>query len=430
MSRNTLTPKYATQQSVHTDKESLIFLSLCLITIAGVFHSTAITTAGEIGLLLFGLRYITLSKLRNFWSDRTMMPFLLVFVGVFLSGFNTEHTELWHTALRVKLPFLLLPVAFYMMPKMQKGTIERIHLGLIIILMLTALPVSYKALSNMDQMIDLLAKGQPIPTPIEHVKYSMFNSYGVIAALILLFHQWKTSSLWYNLLLGLSAVFLFAFMHLLAVRTGLAIVYVSLALLGVYVIVRTGQKWMYGVLLAGLILVPLLIYSTMPSVRQKVGYMLYDWQQHQKGEGANYSDSERILSYQAAADLWSKAPILGIGYGDVLMVSHEYYDRVHQRPDLFKLPHSQFLLVLSGSGILGLIIFLAGFYTPLIRADLILPHRILILFLFMNYTLSFLVENSLERSMSVAFFLILALSAIRMGQRESKFFSEPGYRNV
>ena len=53
------------------------------------------------------------------------------------------------------------------------------------------------------------------------------------------------------------------------------------------------------------------------------------------------------------------------------------------------------------------ILFLIGFYGPLFLKGAY--KEILLLLLYTNYSLSFLVENSLERSFSLAFFLFFAM---------------------
>jgi len=55
----------------------------------------------------------------------------------------------------------------------------------------------------------------------------------------------------------------------------------------------------------------------------------------------------------------------------------------------------------------------AGFYVPLLSKKLKTQTGALLVFLYLNYSISFLVENSLERSVSVAFFLIFALMLIK-----------------
>jgi len=281
------------------DKEYILFiLSACLVV--GIFYSRAITTTFLIGILICSLRYVTFDKIKSFFRDQTLMPFILVFVAGF--GSYSDDQVLWQTALRVKLPFLVMPFAFYLLPKLGNDRlVMQLHYWLIAVVVAVQLPVLVHALSNYDAMLSLLSRGQPIPTPIEHVKYSMFSAYAAISGLYLIKHD-----------------------H----HVGRIAIQLS------------------------------------PTLQQKIGYMNYDWDQYQKMGGHEYSDSERIMSYKAAIDMILSNPIIGVGYGDVLEESHLYYDQAYGRSELYKLPHSQFLLTLAGSGILGFLIFVAGFYVP------------------------------------------------------------------
>ena len=145
--------------------------------------------------------------------------------------------------------------------------------------------------------------------------------------------------------------------------------------------------------------------------------MLHDWSKYQNKEGASYSDSERMLSYKGALSIIKSSPLIGVGYGDVRTEIIEYYKKEAQRPDLQKLPHSQYLTYMSGVGLIGFLIFIFGFYQPVIASyKSHLKGSILfglLLLLYLNFSLSFFVENSLDRSMSVAFFLLISLPLLK-----------------
>lgn len=395
-----------------SEREELLVFALCALLILGVFFSKALTTVSLSCLVIYSFKYLSWTQIVSFFSDRTMMPFLLVFLTVFLSGSYSENNEGWQTALRVKLPFLMLPFAIYLLPEVKKVFIIRLHLWLIFTCTITGLLVCFNVLTNFEDMLDLLAKGQPIPTPIEHVKYSMFNAYAAMSGIILL-DKGVLLQKTYQWILKSAIILLIILIHLFAVRTGLVILYFSILVYFGLKFSRLGSVKRLVILFTGIICVPVLIYYTVPSIQQKIAYMKYDWSKYAQGEGTDYSDSERIMSYSAGWNIWKSNPILGVGYGDIRDEVHLYYDREYDRSDFFKLPHSQFLLTMAGSGILGLLIFVAGFFTPLISKRKKGLSSILVGYLYLNYSLSFLVENSLERSISVAFFIVFALFLLK-----------------
>lgn len=386
-----------------------LFTGLFLLVVIGVFYSTALTTVGTIGLVIFGWRYARFDKFKELQTDAVVLPFIFVFLVVFLSGSYSDNKVLWVTAMRLRLPFLLLPLSFFLMPKLSSSFVLRLIEGVIYITAMVGLPVLIGTLSNYDEAIQLIAKGQAIATPIEHVKYSMFNAFGIVAGIVLLGEggvKWKSLN---GFLVTAAIAVLVVLIHLLSVRTGLVIVYISLlTYVGYYFSMKQNIKRSVFALLL-IIILPIAAVQVIPSLKQKVGYMLYDWNQGKEGVGSNYSDSARMLSYKGGVSVWLDHPILGTGYGDVKESMYIYYDEYHPHQELFKLPHSQYLTTLVGSGLIGFILFLLGFYTPLLtfRGPRIIGF--LLFYLYLNYSLSFLVENSIERSMSIAYFIVIAL---------------------
>lgn len=403
-------------KEILSDREELLLFTICAVLIIGIFISKALITMAIIGVVILSCRHITWSKFLSFFNDKVMMPLVLVFLAVFLSGGYSENIEGWQTAVRVKLPFLILPFAIYMLPSLKQAFIVRLHSWLIFTCLVVGTYVSIQAFINYDEILALLAKGQPIPTPIEHVKYSMFNAYAALSGIILL-GEGVLSEKKYLWVLRIATFLIILLMHLLAVRTGLVILYVSILLyLGLKFIRNSSIKKLL-LLLIGAICFPIVAYHSIPTVQQKIAYMKYDWTKYMEGSGEHYSDSERIMSYKAGWAVWKSNPIIGAGYGDVQDEVRQYYEKYYKREKFLKLPHSQFLLTMSGSGILGLLIFIAGFFTPMLIKRKHTISSVLLGFLYLNYTLSFLVENSLERSISVAFFLLFALFLLRTSEQ-------------
>lgn len=390
-----------------------IVMGIIACLLVGIFYSKAVTTICIIGIFIVALRFITFDKIKGFFKDKKLMPFVLVFLAAFLSGSYSDNQQLWQTALRVKLPFLLLPFSFFLLPKIKERVAIQLHYWLIGLVVAANLPVLIHALLNYNYIIDLLSMGQPVPTPIEHVKYSMFNAYAAVAGLFLIRKQTQLLSSALKVFLIVAVIFIIFMLHFLAVRTGLVIFYLSILVYGFSALINGTYRKQALLILIGVILFPIIAFKFSPTLKQKIGYMNYDWSQYQKEGGHQYSDSERIMSYKAGMKMIGSNPLLGVGYGDVLEEAHVYYDQTYHRQDLFKLPHSQYLLTLAGSGLLGFIIFVGGFFTPLLSKNLKTKTGTLLVLLYLNYSISFLVENSLERSISVAFFLIFALLLLK-----------------
>ena len=379
----------------------------------GVFYSSALTTVSLISIFLLALITGAYDK-TAILSDRIYLPLTLVFLVVLVSGFYSEDLDSWQTAVRVKLPFLICPLAFLLYPKLGERFSIEIHYWLIGSSVVVGLPVIFGILRDVSSATELISIGQSVATPIEHVKYSMTVAYASVSAWILYYHDRGLTSPLRYMVIG-AMIFLVMLLHMMAVRTGLAIFYISMGALSIFYLSQKSRRLVGGMMIMGSILLLMIAITTVAPLKQKIGYMRYDWQQHQEGHGALYSDSERLLSYKAGIAVLKSSPLIGVGYGDVRTAVVDYYREIADRPDLDKLPHSQFITYLAGAGIIGSILWLFGIYKPLYwsikkRKGI---HLYLITLLYLNYSLSFLVENSLDRSMSVAFLLLLLLPLLK-----------------
>ena len=403
---------------ISNQNKDIGLFSVHVLALIGIFYSTAITSISLGLIFLIGLSHWKNDHLRRFYTDRIFIPFLLIFVVALISGWNTEDGDAFHTTLRIKLPFLLLPLSYLLIQPFRSRFALDLHHWLLCITAVVGFPVLIFTLKNYDAMLELVAKGQAIPTPIEHVKYSMFNAYAVITGICLLAFRWSHYSRAQKFFLASASALLILLMHILAVRTGLVILYISILFLGILTFIK--YRWTKGFILTVILTVvlPFIAYHSIPTVKQKAGYVLYDWKQYQEGKGRTYSDSERIMLYNVGLQVWKDHALLGVGLGDVKNEVSEYFIKMYDSNGPRKLPHNQFLLYLAGSGIVGLALFLCGFYFPLRKCASLSIEGVLLMMLYLNYTLSFLVENSLERSMSVAFFLLLVLPLMKNAQKQ------------
>lgn len=144
--------------------------------------------------------------------------------------------------------------------------------------------------------------------------------------------------------------------------------------------------------------------------------MKYDWEQYKKGEGNNYNDSERLMSYSVAWELFKQRPLLGTGIGDLKTEMKEGHLAQFGSKEKYIYPHNQYLFLLSGIGIVLTLLFLLGLYAPL-AAALNNPFLWLI---FTILSLAFLVENTIQRAVSTAFFTFFILLNYRLSSAEKE----------
>jgi O-antigen ligase len=346
---------------------------------------------------------------RRYKSDPVLWSFGLIFLGVLLSMLYSSNVQQGLKHAQLKLPFLVLPLAFAGI-KVERSMMLKLIYAFVGIAFLSAVIVSITYLLDYNYYNDLIGKGQSLPTPIQHVSYSIIMSFAAVSAFILFLEDELYVRLKYPVLI--IGVLLFLFMHLLAVRSGIVTMYLGLFLLILKRIFVT-KKYLQGFgCLAICIVAPLLAYYFIPSFYNKVGYMLWDFKQMLQNKTVNYSDGGRLLSYQLGWDLFTDNPWLGTSLGDFKEVCSNWYQaNVADYTGKLNFPHNQFLFSLASTGIIGFIIYQIGIWLPFIKGKMF--RNSFSLCLYAIVVTSFLVETQLERSAVICFFLFFAMVIYR-----------------
>ena len=143
-----------------------------------------------------------------------------------------------------------------------------------------------------------------------------------------------------------------------------------------------------------------------PSLRSKIAYMKYDWEQYQQQNSKAYSDGERINSIMHGIKLAKENLLLGVGEGDVEdeMKLEIYGTNLPAEDTYIKMPHNQFVWTFAATGILGIVLFIGFFLASIYKS---FAEKNLYLFLFTIVAIaSMMVEQTLETQLGVAWFLI------------------------
>ena len=210
-------------------------------------------------------------------------------------------------------------------------------------------------------------------------------------------------------------IWLIIYLHILAVRSGLGVFYLSAFIIIMVIIIRYRLIKLGLGLLLGIVLLGLVSVQVFPSLFRKVGYVKYDLMMYQKGEGKFYSDSERIASYKVGIELFKEYPILGTGIGDLKKKCEDTYEALAIETSRKNYPHNQYLFSLAGMGLIGLIIFVLGTLIPFYFHK----HKDPVFWvLHLTIFASFLVENTFERSIGIRFYLLFLLAALALEDKE------------
>lgn len=386
------------------------------VIIIGLFTTTwvkVLPSIGIAGLLLTGVGY---AGRRRRIAQRAHWPALLSFTLVYLLhvawgvGQASAEPGALVTDLVLELPFVLLPLAFLLLPTWLPAHKAALWLLLLGCCLVSAAASTVHYLLNYQDIISLYAQSRIMPTWPDYIRLSLLVSIASVAGAVLLAGRvlppparWAT---------GVGVLLLFLFQHLLAVRSGLVTLYAGgLGWLG-WLGFSLG-RWRAALaglgLAVGLGVGCLLLFATL---QNRIADTRFDAAQVKSAQAANnFPVTGRVYSYEVAWALIGQHPLLGVS--KVRMEAEIAGQYSYRYPEITKahylLPHNQFLYNLLAYGAVGLVLFLIGYYYPLgvaLRAG-----NALVVLLYLMLTLSFMTEYPLESQIGVLtglFFLLLA----------------------
>ncbi|AHJ99202.1 O-antigen ligase family protein [Hymenobacter swuensis] len=389
----------------------------CVCIIVGLFTSSffrILPSIGMIGLLVTGVSCFAMHGQHYNRADRSYYwPFMLIFLLHIGGGLITidGHMKEYTRDVLLQLPYLALPIGFWLLPPFPTRYLKRLWLTLLGTTVLAALLSTGNYLQHFDQINEMYLHSKVMPTEPDHIRFSLLITLAVVTGVCLLAHRNVLG--WGNRLIWMSVGFLVFYQHLLAVRSGLVTLYAAGGLALLWLVFRRRQ-YLQALLLAGcLVLVPTISYSVFPTLQNKSANTREDVGRVTHTASANnYSLVGRVYSYKIALEILQNNPWFGVGRADIESEMAAYYQKRYPniRPSAYIQPHNQFLFSAVAFGLVGLIVFIVGFYYAGISvwpryAPLLLTQYVIL-------TLSFLVEYTLETQIGLGFalfFLLLAL---------------------
>jgi O-antigen ligase len=356
-------------------------------------------------------------SIRNFGKQPAMWGLALLLLAPAISFFWSTNTDWWLSQTRVRLPFLILPWAFANLPVLSGRQYKLVLYWLVWVMVVLCIGVGINLGLHYDQIVDDLNHGRPIPVPRSHIRFNLILATAILSGGWLVQQQFVWKRAWERKALIGAVIFLFLFIHVLSVRSGLAALYAALMFTAGWVVVHTG-RWKLGIVALVLILMtPVIALKTIPSLQNRIDYMRYDWQRFRENAGGDYSDAQRWVSLQVGWMLWQEHPWIGTGAGDLPMevqrMANDHFPNYSIEP---KLPHNQFLFILSSTGLLGIALSLLGFLAPFLQRS---ARRFYLFFAIQVIIfVSFLVEYTLETAIGVAFYLFFTLWFMKMSDSE------------
>ncbi len=396
-----------------TLERARVYLNLlaCLAIVTGLFFSRV---ALSVGMIVLVSNVVLTKHFLVSWKSYFRKPeywlFGLFFLLVLISGLYSEHFDGFLERLKGKTAFLLLPLAFCIMNPLERKPLRAILLYVFLLSCGSAIWSLVMYFSDFEAITSAYHQAKVIPTPFHHVRFSVLVAFFAIFGLFMFTRKnfvWKFERwLWLS-----GGVLLSIYLHILAVRSGLAGYYMATISLTVLYIFQHKKYLQGGAALVLIALLPAAAYFTVPSFKKKLEYMKYDMEMYSKRyvNKKNYSDSRRFLSIEMAINSGMQSPIWGHGYGDIRNEMKKTYRQ--QFPNLAENnmvnPHNQFAFTFVGLGLMGLFVLLLALLFPLFSQGRWKYPA----FLTFNVVLfsSFFTEHTLEDQFGTAIYLFFLL---------------------
>ncbi len=350
-----------------------VFFWLSLLFLIGLFFSRALLSGVPSLLFIFML---TRGNLKDSWQrlkqNRSALGIMAIYGLLVISILYTEEYSNWLRQLFRYLSLLLLPAAGALAPSLGKKQLY-ILLGLFLLLT-TAIAIGTMGqyLLNIEAQNQLIIHSQNPPTinKIFHIHF------GIMMALAIFFGVYLYRSplvCWHKtekyVALG-CVVILFISIHVLAYRTGLLALYGTL-LFKIYGLVQSQKRYLLGgALFILLVMVPLGAYYALESVQLRVENTRRDIRQYTNQRDINYySISQRLAAWETALEVIKRNWLVGVGPADIKREMQRQYDvkDFGLKEENQVMIHNQYLHILMGSGIVGLLLFLFALIYPFRR---------------------------------------------------------------
>lgn len=401
-----------------------IAVFLCMAMAMALLWSKALLAMTAVAVAVIASTDIQINPLRIRWllTPKTIVnsikskPYFWVFGLFFLlyvfSGLYAGNLSAWWSLTHMKIAFLILPLAFAMLDPFSQKEYMLVLLSMVVMAVWSSIWVQVAYFENFYLFNASLGFGGSLPTPTGHIRYSVIIALSMMICLFFAIDNVRIKYHWERWVYAGVAVYLFYFLHVLSVRTGLALGYGGIFLLVLFSLRRL-RVWQQMALIGLILLAPIVAYKTMPGFEQKINYSLFDLGKFTTGDGNQYSDSERWQSWRAGLVIGNEHPFFGTGTGAFRNELSEYYKTTLQR-DSFERPHNQFINVFTIFGLFGLTVFLFVLIYPMTFKMFWKPPLIPILYIMQ--ILSMIVEHPLDITVGTSLFLLITLAGMSYQQ--------------
>lgn len=397
----------------------LLWLGMLFIGATLTLNQPAWLSIGAIVAFLGGCWHLYQTK-------PSVDPFLLrmglALMGLFgvslWGGFVTAEPGDWLEDLRMKLPFLLLPLPVLLSLPLRARALHVLLLFAIGVAAMVGILSVWKEFSAFDSYMERVNKNSSmrVITQMNHIYFGPMLGLSGLLGLQMALRLRAPSEKVLRVVYGTLGILCVITLHLFTSRTGFLAFYGGL---GAWILWMGVQKraWKLGLgMLVLAILLPVLSYQTVPAFRKRLEVTLWDFQQYERIRSAgedlsNYTVGLRLAAWEASAQIWKQHPVFGTGLGDMGHDLWESYSElgIQAKPDqLLRSSHNQYMEYLAGGGTLGFAVFLCVLIYPIFnRAS---RGEVMVWTLTGLVLAACLSESFLERQAGISFYLFFILT--------------------
>jgi O-antigen ligase len=341
----------------------------------------------------------------SIWRRPAIWVFSLFFLLYLASIAYAGNVKEWWALTHMKLPFLVLALSFGLFEPFNRKQYMIVMLALIVMSAWSSIWVQAAYFGDYALFNRSLGYGAALPVPTHHIRYSIIIASCMVVSLWFAIEDIRYRYAWERGVYAFLAAYFFYFLHLLSVRSGLALGYAGIVIL-VLAYMRHIHRWKQLAVLAVIALAPLAAYKWMPGFQQKVHYVLYDLKKYREDPTLTYSDAERWRSFDAGMAVANKHPFFGTGTGRFRAEMAAAYKERFGLDTWFR-PHNQWMNVFVLFGLFGLLVFSFIILYPMSKPWFWRPPVFAALYIMQ--LLSMVIEHTLETTVGTAMFLLVTL---------------------
>lgn len=346
----------------------LIFILLASMMV-GLFISRALLSVSMISFVIISFFHPhPKEQVRAFFHTPLLWGMSLLFFIPLVSGAWSENTQQWADIMRIKLPLFFLPLAFAAPFGFSGRHWHWLALLFIFLLVLVSGWSIIKYAGDMAAINQSYLQAKTMVTGLgnDHVRFSWLVATGILLSSWLCWQSRHRRNIIFWALFG-AGTWLILYLHLLAARTGLVSFYMMLAA-AVFLFFFSRKRPARAIFLISLLLVlPVVAYLVLPSFRNRMDYMRYDFSYFRDARylpGAN--DAVRLISIRTGWEVMNDHPLTGVGFGDIATEVRSRYGKAY--PEMVEsdkiLPGSEWMMYGAGTGWPGFIAFSAIMIIP------------------------------------------------------------------